>query len=324
MNQNFNSLDDIFAELKTSLQPLQKKVELNYKDTKFPLGFIIGNPRSGTTLFLQYLANLGCFAYPSNVLARFAYAPYFGALIQQMLFNNQFDPLGELNIKKEPITFNSTLGKNEGFLAPNEFQHFFRNYIPNYFPQYIKEEDFNEIDFSSLKNGLTSIETVFNQPFVTKAMMFQYNLADFYHKLPNSIFFYIKRDPLYVMQSIYMAREKYYGDIKKWWSVKPQEFEQLKDKDIYYQIAGQVYYTEKALEKELKQIPEDNKIVITYEEFCDNPIIFLDKIKAIYKKNNCELTVKEYSINNFQSTNNLKINRIDFEKLKIAYYNFNH
>lgn len=319
MTKDFNSLDDILSVLKTSLQPLQKKVEHDFEKTKFPLGFIVGNPRSGTTLFLQYLASLGCFAYPSNTLARFAYAPFYGALIQQMLLNNQFDPIGELDKNEESISFESNLGKNKGLLAPNEFQHFFRNYIPNYFPQYINTVDFKKIDFVSLESGFASIETVFNKPFVTKAMMIQYNLVDFYHKLPNSIFFYIKRDPLYVMQSIYMAREKYFGDIEKWWSVKPKEYEQLKDLDIYHQIAGQVYFTEKSIEAELKQIPEKNKIVINYEEFCNNPAIFSNQIRKTYKKNNCELPEIGTFKKNFQNTNELKINKFDFENLSKAY-----
>ncbi|MBE7441769.1 MAG: sulfotransferase [Flavobacteriales bacterium] len=321
MTKDFNSLDDILSVLKTSLQPLQKKVEHDFEKTKFPLGFIVGNPRSGTTLFLQYLASLGCFAYPSNTLARFAYAPFYGALIQQMLFNNQFDPIGELNKNEQSISFESNLGKNKGLLAPNEFQHFFRNYIPNYFPQHINTDDFNKIDFVSLESGFASIETVFNKPFITKAMMIQYNLVDFYHQLPNSIFFYIKRDPFYVMQSIYMAREKYFGDIEKWWSVKPKEYEQLKDLDIYHQIAGQVYFTEKSLETELKQIPENNKIVIYYEDFCNNPTKYLAEIQLKYLSSNYELSILNNSLFNFENTNKLSIDKIHFDKLISAYNN---
>jgi len=286
MENNFSSINDVLKELKKILQPLQIEQQHKFKKSQYPLGFIVGNPRSGTTLFLQCLARLGCFSYPSNTLARFAYAPYLGALIQQMLYNKKFDPLNELNLNDVDITFHSALGKSNGVLAPNEFQHFFRNYINNYFPQYINKNEFDLINFESLLSGLASIEFVFNQPFVTKAMMIQYNLADFHQKIPNSIFFHIKRDPLYVMQSIYQAREKYFGDITKWWSVKPKEYETLKNLDIYHQIAGQVYFTTKSIEHDLKEIPDKNKLVIEYEDFCLNPNKYAIEIEAKYFDNN--------------------------------------
>ena len=64
MNQNFNTLDEILSELKKTLQQLQKEIEPEFEKSNFPFGFIVGNPRSGTTVFLQYLASLGCFSYP--------------------------------------------------------------------------------------------------------------------------------------------------------------------------------------------------------------------------------------------------------------------
>jgi hypothetical protein len=195
---------------------------------KYPLGFIIGNPRSGTTFFLQYLASLGCFSYPTNILARFAYAPHIGALIQQMLFNKQFDPLNELNIQSEDNKFESNLGKTKGALVVNEFHHFFRGYINNYFPQYIEENEIKNLDFDAMAKGLTSIEDVFDLPFVTKNMMFQYNINELFEKIPNCIFFYIKRNSIDVMQSILNARNTYFNDDTKWWSVKTKRVRTIK------------------------------------------------------------------------------------------------
>lgn len=319
MKENFSSLDEVLVELKKILYPIQLNSQQKFSKSNFPFGFIVGNPRSGTTLFLQWLSSLGCFSYPTNTLARFAYAPYIGALIQEMLFNKKYDLLNELNITDNEINFKSLLGKSSGYLDPNEFQHFFRNYIPNYFPTFIHENEFNNIDFKSMLQALISIENVFNKPFVTKAMLLQYNLADFYAQIPNSIFFYIKRDPFFVMQSIYMSRIKYYGDVTKWWSVKPKEYNELITKDIYQQIAGQVYHTDKAIEEELALIPENNKIIIHYEEFCDNPEYYLNEIKIKYSKNNCDLILNKSLIGNFKNTNKITIEEKEFRKLKQAY-----
>lgn len=320
MKQNFSSITDLIDELKRLL--ILNNIEDSFKITeqKFPFGFIIGNPRSGTTFFTECLANSGCFSYPTNTLARFSYAPYIGALVQQLLFNKDFDPLNELNYTDSSILFNSNLGKTSGFLAPNEFQHFFRNYISNYFPEYIKQEEFKTIDFEDMKRNLCLIENVFQKPFITKAIMVQYNLADFYKEIPNSIFFYLKRDPFYVMQSIYMAREKYYGDLSKWWSVKPKEYESLKNKDVYHQIAGQVYHTDLSIQQSLEQIPEDKKLLVDYEDFCENPQKYFQKIKELYKEKNIEFISDNISNDNlFQNSNSLKIEKSEFNRLKDAY-----
>ena len=45
----------------------------------------MGNPRSGTTLFIQWLGISGYLAYPTNLLSRFYGVPCIGAKIQLML-----------------------------------------------------------------------------------------------------------------------------------------------------------------------------------------------------------------------------------------------
>ena len=44
--------------------------------------FLMGPHRSGSTLFMQWLASSGLVAYPTNLLSRFFGAPLVGAKIQ--------------------------------------------------------------------------------------------------------------------------------------------------------------------------------------------------------------------------------------------------
>ena len=322
MKQNFDSINEILEELKELLRPIQIEKQLDASSSQFPLGFIVGSPRSGTTLFLQWLSSLGCFSYPTNTLARFSYAPYIGALVQKMLFEKKYDPLNELDFNSIESTFTSNLGKSNGFLEPNEFQHFFRNYINNFFPQYIEPSEVNNIDFNGLFKGLESIQSVFNKPFVTKALMIQYNLEEFYSYNTNSIFFYVKRDPIYVMQSIYKARIKYFEDVNSWWSVRPKEYPELLKMDNYHQIAGQVYFTDMHLKKQLVNIPEKSKIIINYEGFCSNPNFYLEKIEQKYQENNCVLEFEKNTRYNFKNSNFDTLSKEELLKLTSAYEYF--
>jgi hypothetical protein len=311
-------LEEIIAELSNMLKPIQLVKQKEFNNHKYPFAFIIGTPRSGSTLLLQWLANLGSFSYPSNVLNRFAYAPYVGALIQQMLFNIDYDYSKEFQSENTQIQFNSNLGKTIGYLSPNEFQFFFRNFMNNFDPIYLNPASLLKVDFKGIYNGLCSIESVFDKPFVCKIVLLQFHLSVLRKHIPNSVFLFIKRNPIYNMQSILNARIKYYGDKGIWWSVKPMEYDKLKELDIYHQIAGQVYYTNKKLEKEIEKIPDNNKILIEYEQFCADPDSYFFKLQAIYDKFNVNITNAGGNVK-FISQNNFNINYTDVKKLEKAY-----
>lgn len=317
--QKNDLLNDLLAELKTLLLPIQRKKEAEFTENTWPAGLIIGNPRSGTTLFLQWLASLGNFAYPSNFLARFAYAPYLGALLQKMVFDKAYDFHNEFADINPVVNFDSNLGKSEGALSTNEFQHFFRNYMHNFDPEFLDEEAIGRVDFEGIKRGLASIEYCFGKPFFTKATMLQYNINDLYSTMPNPLFIYLTREPIFMMQSILLSREKYYGDKNIWWSVKPREYTFLKDMDIYHQIAGQVYFTDASITAALKEIPADKKLIVAYEEFCRSPQNYFDTIKDIYDRSGYKITSTYDGPDAFNASNRIVIEKSTIDKLEKAY-----
>ncbi|MCF8333441.1 MAG: sulfotransferase [Bacteroidales bacterium] len=318
-NEKLNSL---IHELKELLEPIQRKKEKEFEETKWPVGFITGSPRSGTTLFLQWLAALGSFSYPTNFLTRFAYAPYIGALLQKMLFDPEYDFHEELADIQSSLNFQSHLGKSQGTLATNEFQHFFRNFMPNFDPEYLNEDAIRKVDFEGIKKGLASIEYGLGKTFVTKALMLQFNILDLVKHMPNSLILFIEREPFYNMQSILLAREKYYGDRQIWWSVKPKEYEALKKMDVYHQVAGQVYYTDKSIREALRSLPENKKLFITYEKFCNSPKAYYDKIRDIYKTWGYKMDNKYRGPEKFDITNEVKLDKEEVKKLEEAYNYF--
>lgn len=264
-------LDRVIAELKALLQPVQKQQEKRFESNRYPLILIAGAPRSGTTLFLQWLDALDKFSCPTNFLNRFAYAPYIGALIQKMLFDPDYDFHGEFAGLQKSANFSSRLGKSQGTLAISEFQHFFRNYMPNFDPEYLQPEKLAQVDFAGIRRGLAGIESVFDQPFACKIFMLQFHIRELYRHLPHVLIIHIKRDPLQTMLSVLKARERYYGGRDIWWSVKPREYARLKDEDWYHQIAGQLYYTQSSIEKELEALPASGVLQIHYEDLCRDP-----------------------------------------------------
>ena len=79
-----NSLENFLSEINNDLWNTEKKL-LDKQEFDFPLIFIMGPHRSGSTLITQWLSNLGSIAYPTNLMSRFYKAPIIGSKIQLLL-----------------------------------------------------------------------------------------------------------------------------------------------------------------------------------------------------------------------------------------------
>lgn len=233
--------------------------------------FIVGCARSGSTLFLQWLANSGLFCYPSNIIARFYKNPYFGALVQKILL--EYDAKNQIfhvNEHKE-IAYNSNLGHTRGPLAPSEFWYFWREYFNFEETQKLSQKALEKVKIKEFINHLTALEELYQKPLAIKGHIVNWNIPYLYKNIPNALFIWVKRDPLFTAQSVYLSRIKFFNDEKKWWSSKPPEYTFLKELTPLKQVAGQVFYTNHAVAKGLNEIPADNKLSINYEALCANP-----------------------------------------------------
>jgi len=315
-------LDQLLKELECLLNPVESVIEAVFNSPTLPPLFVVGNPRSGTTLFMQFLAGTGGFAVPSNLLSRFYYAPYIGAKIQQLLTDCRFDYKNELIDLKMTADYSSNLGKTVGILAPSEFYHFWRRFLPNYDPEYLTETRCKLVDRNGLQKGVAAIEHVFAKPFATKAVIIQYNLEMLNEIFSNSLILFLERCHIFIMQSILLARESFYENRNIWWSVKPKEYEMLKNMDIYHQIAGQVYYTEKSIKSSFCNIPEQNTIVVKYDELCNDPSSVYSKLMAKYHTLGVELDGKYTGPSSFNSSDQIRISRSELLQLEKAYEYF--
>jgi hypothetical protein len=315
-------LDILLKELAERLKPVGQMSEAQFDKPKQPPLFLVGAPRSGTSVFIQYLSLSGGFTVPTNLLSRFYYAPYVGGLIQEMLTNPRYNYKNELAGIESAFTMTSQLGKAEGMLAPNEFFHFWRRFLPRYDPQYLSPKDQTEVDHAGLRRGIASIEAVFGKPFASKAIMLQYNLDLLLKTCDPCLIIYIKREPKWILQSILLAREAFYGDREKWWSVKPEEFEQLKTQDAYRQIAGQVYKTQQRISQQLAEIPAKYQLIIDYESFCRQPQDVLAKIAQKYSELGCKINPEHPDHIEFKVSQKLSIPQKDMDLLCQAYRDF--
>jgi len=318
-NQNLESL---LSELNSLLTPVQYAVNNKFQMPKYPLVLIVGCARAGSTLMMQWLADTGEFAYPTNFLSRFYAAPYIGAMIQQMLISPKYKFKDEFSDVKSPTLFKSELGKTSGLFAPNEFYYFWRRFFKYGDIQYLDMNETKQVDVNGLCSELASIESIFERPLAMKAHLISWNIPFVFSLFPNVIFVHIIRDPVYNAQSLIEAREKFYGDRHQWYSFKPGEYPILKDFDPYKQVAGQVYFTNRAIQQNLSQIENVNWSTINYEEFCKSPQKIYQQLREQLALHGYKLASRYTGPKSFDATNQVRLPKDQFNLISKAYEEF--
>jgi hypothetical protein len=270
-NQN---LERFLEEVNKDLWVTEKELMVENRPL-FPVIFIVGPLRSGSTLLMQWLANLGVLSYPTNLLSRFYKAPIIGAKIQLLLADSRYNFRDELMEFSGGVDFFSENGKTKGALAPNEFWYFWRRFLPYSELDYVPTEQLlKQSDTQTMIAELAGMMSVFKKPMALKAMILNYNV-DFLDQLfEKAIFIHTTRDPLTNIASALDARKKQLGSLDEWYSFKIPEYYELKKLNPYEQVAGQIHYINKAVKKELVNVAEHKKMTFNYEEFCADPSEF--------------------------------------------------
>lgn len=309
-------LEELLASVNRDLAAAEHEALAPYhsQSLRHPLVFVMGAARCGSTLFMQWLASLGPFAYPTNVLSRFWAAPITGARIQKLLFDPAFDFRDELADLKGDTDFVSHHGKTKGALSPNEFWYFWRRFFPgnDYQPPEVLEKT---VDTDLLKAELAGIVDVFDKPIAAKGMIFNENIPFMARHFPNAIFVWIRRQPEYNIQSLLFARERQYGDRSQWYSFRIRDFERLKDLPPIQSVSGQVASIHASIEQGLSSLPDEQKLTIDYEDFCRTPAITYSRLAQKLQAQGLDLPAYAGS-EKFEARNEWRLAPISFGEVR--------
>lgn len=302
-------MSDILQEMNQSLAILEYKRIQQFDLPKSPVIFIVGVPRSGTTIFTQLLLSAYHIGYVNNIIAKFWEAPYIGSVLAKSLKGNQ---------KSLKIGTDSNYGFTNEYDGPHEFGYFWKRWFRYEGSHQIEGEGIGEEEVKTLQQEVAAMESVFEAPMLFKnPAALSLNIDFLARVFPNSIFIHIEREPFFNAQSLLMGREKYGNSREDWFSVKPREYSWLKDKSVEEQIAGQVYYTQKRIEECLEKLPEKRQLSISYEHFCEQPLHYLQEIASLLKLSDCTLQKREFELPNFlKNTNVVKLKGDTLKKLE--------
>lgn len=265
--------EDVLSSMNEQLSIVQNNILNPEIDENFSTIHILGVPRSGTTLVSQLIPSFLPVGYINNLIASFWKAPIYGIELSKKL------------IKEGYISnFKSDYGRTIGIKEPHEFGYFW-NYYLKYDSLLQKkkahEKNINWKDLALLINNMTAS---FDKPILFKSFLLGFHATEFHKHLPKTKFIYIKRDLVDNVISIIKLRKTLNGDINTWGSIKPIQYETLKNMNVYEQIVGQILCLEHEYLKQLKNIPQSNKMIVSYEQICLDPKMFLDIMSENFLK----------------------------------------
>lgn len=238
---------------------------------QFPIVFVVGPPRSGTTLTMQWLADSGQFAYPTNLLSRFFRAPYIGAQIQMLTTDPAYDFHGEISGANGRSSWQSETGKTSGALEPHEFSYFWRRFFPMDQARRLTDDEWSISDRTGFARGWAAMEAAFGKPMAAKGILGQYNIPQLAELLPSAVFIHTQRDPFFNVQSLLAARERVYGTRDAWFSVQPPGYEELLDRSPIEQVVAQVMTTNELIRDAATEVGADRWVSQPYQDFCSDP-----------------------------------------------------
>ncbi len=219
--------------------------------------FIIGAPRTGSTILYQMLTNHLDITYISNLAAKLYRNIFFGIWLSNIIYkkNNHNNFIS--------IHGDTTIG---GYHAPNECGSFWYRWLPTD-RHYVDENFLDNKSSTQIKQEITAITNYYDKPIAFKNLNAALRMRMLSKLFPEAKFIWIKRNPIYVSQSILIAREKINHNIVDWWSLMPFNYEKLKTLGPIEQVVEQIFSIEKQINNDIRLFSSENLLILHYENF---------------------------------------------------------
>ncbi len=248
-------------------QSSERKKIRNAKSSKLPLIIILGGSRSGTTILYQTLAHYLPVSYFNNLSASFPRSPISSAGFFKSWFRK----------KTSNKKFSNYYGSVSGFNGPNDGFHIWNRWLGddrNSIPEVLSAEVIGE-----MQSFFNAWHERMREPFLNKNNRNSLCVDLFRAAFEHIHFVEIRRNPLYVVQSLIQSREAVQGDKYIGWGLATKDSSDSKEAYAYIKdICEQVKAVETTLDEARSRVPEGQYTYFSYEDFCEDPSSVLTEI----------------------------------------------
>ncbi len=254
------------------LSPLEIFLEFRARSDDGPVCFIIGPPRSGTTLLYELVVTRFQCGYFTNLAKRLFRVPVAATWLCRK------------EMRTRQGSFNSVYGELEGRAAPNEAGRIWAHWMPYAAPYFLNQPGLTPI---RMRRKLAAIARISGQPMVIKNPILQSDMAQIVETFSNAVFLYIERDWADNARSLMKLRQdRTSGDHTGWVSLRPQGWEAYAQENPLTQSCAQVALSHKDIQACLSR-PElaARTMKIGYERLCTDPDAVLSEVEDFLKEN---------------------------------------
>ena len=276
------------------------KEDLKYLDL-YPPVFIVGSPRSGTTVLYQLLCKHTNFSYINNFIGHWYRIPILAAKAYTVLFQGGNE-----------LELNSNFGKSKNHYGPNEFGEFWYKY-------YSKTHSFknqNKKSAEKLKMEIAAITKIFEKPILLKNVVNSMRIESLSNIFDNSTFIVIERDKLDNAQSILNARISLHNNKNHQSAVITPSMRDNPSLPFYKDIINQLNDIHLNIESSFKRLDKDKSIFIEYEDLCNNTPKVLKTILQKLNSRGLNLNEKGQIPRQLNFSTGIKVSEPDYELLR--------
>lgn len=278
------------------------------KENAKPPVFIIGAPRTGSTILYQALTNSHKVAYIDNKACAWHRNLRFGLWLSSLRYGEK----PHNNFKAE---HGSTA--NFGGHAPSECGAFWYRWLPTD-RHFIDDHEVTPVMVKEIRGEVMGASHTLQRPLLFKNLNVGQRLRLIKKAFPDAKLIFVRRDPRFVVQSILKARERLGIEAGEWWSIMPPNFQELRELPEPEMCMAQVYSLEKQIEQDLRLFPSDNVREVFYQNMSASMIQDLGEWIGVDMKPQAEMPV-------FHEDSLERLAEQDLEKLSqlAAKYPFN-
>ena len=235
--------------------------------------FIIGPPRSGSTLAVQTLINSFGLSYLSNKHAFWFGAPF---LISQP----------RLPPAKVPrVSVVSNFGQTHGAREPAECGEWWYRFFPRQLAH--AEGKAARQRLTRFRRSVLHLAGAANSSLIFKNMFASLRIPQVSKVIPEARWIVMNRDLCNIAKSILNARQALHGSYSRWWSLRPPGSFPFDESPPHVQVVEQARQTYQTIESDLLQanIPRNRIHRLSYERLCTDRQASLDEVEAFFATN---------------------------------------
>ena len=238
--------------------PFDRRLARSARSADLPLIILIGPPRSGSTLVYQVLSRHLDVTYFTNLSALFPRSPLLYSYLTAAL----------RWIPKE--RYRSFYGNTGGLSAPSDGFHIWNRWLGT--NRYEVPNGISVAESNEMQEYLSAWALHAGKPLLNKNNRNSACVPLLSSGLTNSYFVEVSRDPLYVAQSLLIARKVVQGSEETGWGLSSQNVSDGASREaVVDEVCNQVQRILEVLKTARDSIPEDRILRVSYEDLCARP-----------------------------------------------------